>query len=269
MAIGTRMSKNQNKIKFEYKEMSSGKVFVPVCIDGHQIEFFLDTGATFTGLKNIKLLKDQKIIGEHKFQSASGLPLVARQCIANELSFNGYARQGVEVSIFPEKFQHSTTLGIDFFQNINFSFLSSLKKLLIEEEGLPLASNFYLTNKGHIALDFLLQNESYTCIWDTGAELTVVSKNLRESHPECFVNPVEINNGKDSTGEKIEFVLWDMKSFEIGCTMFRDQKVIEMDFTALRRFFLGTTEMILGFNTVISADWTFDMEKRKYGVDTI
>jgi hypothetical protein len=263
------MSMNQNELKFEYGEMGSGKFFVPVRIDGNQIDFFFDTGATFTGLKNIELLKDRRIVGEHKFQSASGVALLAKQCKVSEISLNGYTKKDTEVSIFPENFQHSTTLGIDFFQNIKFSFLSRSRILSINDENLPLSDNFHLTDKKHIALDFLLKDESYTCIWDTGAELTVVSKNIREAHSECFENPIEINNGSDSTGEKVEFILWDMKSFEIGNTTFNNQKVIEMDFTALRSFFPKTTEMILGFNSIVVADWTFDMEKKKYGADII
>lgn len=261
---------NKNNMKLEFGDFGSGKVYVAVKIDNNERDFFFDTGATFTGVKNINLLKNQKIVGEHKFQSASGISLLAKKCIANEISLNGHSINDIEISIFPEKFQHSTTLGIDFFQDLKFSFLSSSKKLIIEDELLPpTTGNLHLTDKNHIALDFLLQNKSYTCIWDTGAELTVISKKIRELHSECFFNPVEINNGSDSTGEKVNFVLWDMESFKIGDSAFRDQKVIEMDFTALRNFFPGKTEMILGFNSITVADWTFDMKKRKYGVELL
>lgn len=261
------MREDRLKLKFELGEFESGKIFVPVDLDSKKLDFFLDTGATFTDLKDISLLRNPKVIGDHSFQSASGLKLNAKQVICERFSLGGLEQESKKLSILPEEFKHATTLGIEVFQKAHFSLLSDKKELTCNLKNIPLVNTFTLTKKGHIGVKCKVREQSFLGIWDTGAELTVISEELRKKCKNSFSNPRVISNGTDSTGAKVKLTLWDMECLEIRGEFFKNIKVLEMDFEPLKEYFPDKTEMIIGFNLIVKANWRFDMPSKTFDIE--
>ncbi len=261
------MREDRLKLKFELGELESGKIFVPVDLNSKKLDFFLDTGATFTGLKDITLLRNPKVIGDHSFQSASGLKLKAKQVICERFSLGGIEQESKKISIFPDDFEHATTLGIDVFQKAHFSLSPDKKELTCNLKSIPLVNTFTLTTKGHIGVECKVRDQSFLGLWDTGAELTVISKELRRKCKNSFSNPRGISSGTDSTGAKVSFTLWDMECIEITGKVFENIKALEMDFKPLKEYFPDETEMIIGFNLIVKANWRFDMPSKTFDIE--
>ncbi|MDD0852023.1 retropepsin-like aspartic protease [Halobacteriovorax sp. GB3] len=257
------------KLRFKDGELNSGKVFLSVTIDGTETECFFDTGATFTGIKNASILKSNELIGNHSFQSASGAKLNAKKMMCESLELGSLKLKQVPISILPEEFEHDTTIGIDTLSDTFFTFNSLEQNFSFNGKNQELAHKFSVTKKGHISIDFICKSKKYGGIWDTGVELTVVSRELVESFPELFSDPLDINNGSDSTGNKVSFTLWNMSYLEISGTVFNDVKVLAMDFTPLKNHFPSNTEMIFGYNLITKANWNFDMSKERFDLTLI
>jgi predicted aspartyl protease len=254
------------KIKYQHGEFGSGQIFLPCLINGKEIDFFFDSGATFTGVKDINLLNNANIIGEHSFHGASGRKLTAQKVICESLSLSGIKRNNFEISLYPNEYIHETTLGINFLKGANFQFLSSSQAFSGSEDHSSHKNKFSFSNKGHICFEALLTDQVINTVWDTGAELTVVSKNLIARYPHLFSNPVLIKNGQDSSGGNVDFILWDVESLNISDKNFNNFKAIEMDFQSIKDYFPAGTEVILGFNLITQADWQFNLESQTYEV---
>jgi len=260
---------NLSNMQFLLGEFSSGKVYVPVEIDNKRVDFFIDTGATFTGIKDIGLLNDKSIAGDYVFQSASGIPLIAKQATSQKILLGNIERQNAKVNLLPDEFEHDTILGIDFFDDSYFSFCSENKAFKCDFNNLELSQDFLITEKGHIGINCILNDLSCLGIWDTGAELTVISTEFKEKYRHLLNNPKKINNGIDSTGAKIDFTLWSLTSLTIAGNAFSNIHVLEMDFDKLRRHFDKNVEIIIGFNLIIKANWEFNMKTKTFDVQLI
>jgi hypothetical protein len=103
-------------------------------------------------------------------------------------------------------------------------------------------------------------------VWDTGAELTAVDQNFVAANPELFTAGLVIGNVVDGNYQAVAARLWTMKELTIGRRVFRNVRVVAVDFSTIHQGTAPDVHLVIGFNVIRHADWYFDHANRRWEI---
>ena len=95
-------------------------------------------------------------------------------------------------------------------------------------------------------------------LWDTGADITVVDRELVTSHPELFT-AVRSASGTDAMGTTMVTDVCRLEASRIGDVSFASHLVAVADLP-------DPMEMILGYPTLRQAIWSMDLPSGRWAV---
>jgi len=244
----------------EAGDLDSGKFFVPIQLDNQEFEFFCDSGATFSGLKQNSITNSYPIIGTHNFHSAAGVVLTAGNIVVGNIKLDKLVRTEFKLTVLPQQFSHENTLGLDLLKKQRFVFDARGLRLTVPSSSRTmLDTRLSLTKKGLISIPLFVGNTMSQGIWDTGAELTVVSESFVKANKSSFDFVKEVDKGNDSTGASVKFMLYRLRHLRVGPIILDSLNVLSMDFSAVRAHFGAGADFILGFNCIRGKIWEFDL----------
>jgi hypothetical protein len=124
--------------------------------------------------------------------------------------------------------------------------------------GLPLERG----PRGHCFLPVALPGGRVVrALWDTGADITVIDRQLLASHPELFT-ALTSANGTDAAGVTMLTDVCRLEAYSIAGVRFAGHAVAV---AALPE----PMEMILGYPTLCQAIWSMDLPSGRWGVSAI
>lgn len=125
----------------------------------------------------------------------------------------------------------------------------------------PLVSNA----AGHIYLDARFDEVTGTCVWDTGAGITVVDAGFARAHPE-LLTMFGMGTGTDSNLTTLETPLAMLAGCRIGEVAFSPSKVAIVDLGPANASTDLGFDLILGYPIIRQADWYVDVPGREWSV---
>lgn len=113
--------------------------------------------------------------------------------------------------------------------------------------------------RGHCHLPVALPGGRIVpAMWDTGADITVVDRELVTSHPELFT-ALGSANGTDSMGATMVTDLCRMAAYRIADVLFAGHLVAVADL-------LEPAKLVLGYPTLCQAVWAMDLPSGRWAV---
>jgi len=113
--------------------------------------------------------------------------------------------------------------------------------------------------RGHCHLPVALPGGRVVrALWDTGADITVVGRELVASHPELFT-ALGSASGTDALGTTVMTDVWRMAAYAIADVRFAGHVVAVADLPE-------PMEMALGHPTLRQAVWSMDLPSGRWGV---
>ena len=95
-------------------------------------------------------------------------------------------------------------------------------------------------------------------MWDTGADITVVDRELVASRPELFA-AMGSGDGTDSTGATVVTDVYRMEAYSIADVLFATHPVAVADLPE-------PAQLVLGYPTLCQAIWSMDLPLGRWGV---
>jgi Aspartyl protease len=113
--------------------------------------------------------------------------------------------------------------------------------------------------RGHCYLPVTLPGGRVArALWDTGADVTVVDRELMTSHPELFT-ALGSASGTDASGTTAVTDVGRMKAYRIADVLFAGHVVAVADLPE-------PMEMVLGYPTLCQAVWSMDLPAGRWAV---
>lgn len=103
--------------------------------------------------------------------------------------------------------------------------------------------------------------------YDTGATMTVVSKEYVKNHPDDFTHISSVNIGKDTFGNELTNDLMIMSRAEFQGHKLVAEYVMAIDFTEIKKNYGDDVEFIVGMNWIKNLKWTFDLKQSLFKVE--
>lgn len=249
-------------------ELDSAQFHVLAEFDSEKADFQLDTGATYTSVSNTPFTEKYKVTGHMKRTSASGKVKSEEKITLNTFSLGNIIKKNFEVVRYEAARNQENRLGMNFIGDSKFKM--DLKNWLIDFE----KTDFQILKEHDLDLyigntfgfQVKIGQTPIKALWDTGAELSAIDKELINSHPMAFKFIQKIENGTDATGEPIAFDLYEIKNFEIaGHTI--SGTLMSMDFHMIKEKVGPQIKFILGTNLIRNHIWYFDIPNKKWAFE--
>jgi hypothetical protein len=123
--------------------------------------------------------------------------------------------------------------------------------------GLPLERG----QRGHCYLPVALPGgRMVRALWDTGADVTVIDRELLASHPDLFT-ALTSATGTDAAGATMDTEVGRLEAYSIAGVRFAGHLVAVADLPE-------PLQMILGYPTLRQAIWSMDLPSGRWGVST-
>lgn len=255
----------------EEDEPEAAFVLVPVEIAGLRKEFLLDTGAATTCVvlheSNASLQSEGSVAsstvftdGQHDIITVPNLTIGP----INKTRFPVARTTSADPRL-------KNLIGMDLLKDYRCQFNFDENRLYLQQNDEAGSAETYPTqrllvdSKYHIYVDVLLGDISAKAVWDTGASLTIVDVNFIENHPELFTKTGD-SKGIDGAGHSMETPMFVMNEVEIAGTTFPKCRVAGVDLSRISDGAEIPFDMILGYNTICSANWFFDFPRLQWAI---
>jgi len=233
-------------------------------VDGEVRRFVLDTGASRT---HVVLAEGDPRLGEG-FHRSSGVFESARQRVAHvdSLSVGPIGGTSIEVvAVDPNQRGARNLLGMDLLGQHRLRIEIGPAKLVVEPSGAGDAIHpLWLDPGRHPFVDIRWAHVQARCVVDTGAGTTVVDEAFARRHPEGF-SLAGVTVGTDGTGAQVETPVVEMAPFELGGMRFPAHLGVLVDLSGPNSTLEVPMDMILGYTTLLNADWIFDFPASRWG----
>lgn len=159
-------------------------------------------------------------------------------------------------------------LGMDFLRHYQCHFLFDRRLLLLavsESAGATLA--LHTDDAFHPYVDAGWDRAGASCVWDSGAGITVVDRGFRQQNEGLF-EPAGVSVGTDATGTQVRTPTYLMAPVRIGGELFASHRVAEVDLSVANRTLERPMDVLLGWTTLRQANWLFDFPARRWAVTT-
>jgi hypothetical protein len=235
-----------------------------LCVDGtvsgtpHR--FVLDTGSPSTQIADPGALIPASVIGEDTAEGLFGRAPVEK-VVVSDLTVPGLTAGRRTVSRLRTGGARSRSLlGLDVLGNHALLLDGPAATLHTTVAG-GLAADLPLERgeRGHCYLPVTLPGGRVVrALWDTGADITVVDRELATSHPELFTAPGSAS-GTDSSGTTVMTDVCRMEPYRIADVLFAGHAVAVVDLPE-------PMEMALGYPTLCQAIWSMDLPSGRWSV---
>lgn len=242
------------------KRVTERDNFVPdvmIEVDGQEKIFLLDTGAAMSCVVDDQQTQAYASVDTRESSGASGI-VVSREVIQFErLRLGAVACTDVKM----RRGGSRNFLGIDVLGT--FIFQIDLQKMKLNIlDSLPAASNatpIRRLNAGHVTIPILIKGNQTSCLFDTGADMTVIDREFIVQNRQWF-DLLRTEDGEDGNGHKIDSEIYSCANVEVGGFKVTDVEMAAFDFGPHLRERMEGTPIILGNNVISKATWTFDLK---------
>ena len=122
--------------------------------------------------------------------------------------------------------------------------------------------------RGHSYVTLRWPGVTARACWDTGAGITVVDESFAQAHPQLFTDAGSAY-GMDSTGAQVETPILTVAGPEIGGARFAPHRVAVVDLSAANATLEIPMDVILGYPTIVQADWWMSFPHRRWGLTRV
>lgn len=262
------LSQENLRIAPDAKESEAGQFFLKASADGVDVDFLLDTGATFTSVVGVDAFKSYPEIKKIEFSGISGAIQKGSTISLKTININGDVLNDIKVVRLPEGDGRRSTIGIDVLKNRSFSFSPKSKRIHFHKKEMTNSLPLEIGKVGHIYLSAQLSESGPTLvgIWDTGAGLTLIDIADVKANPSNFVF-VKSSSGDDTTGSQLTLPIYNMKFLKIGSLKYRDVKILAADLSGMRKAIGDNVRMAIGHNVIVKNDWFFNLKSRRWAAN--
>lgn len=250
-------------VEVEHGGLGSGKVFVTARFDGHDLRCLLDTGANGSSVAG-DAFGQYPVVGQARAKGAANVASTDPEIEVGATQLGPLHAEKLHVTRLPGE---TGTIGMDLLGQRPFTLqFGPQPSLTWDDPRLPPSLPGLQQHLGEISLPVTLAGRPARALWDTGAGLTCVDRQLPERLPKAFTFVQEVNGGKDSTGQAVPMKLYKLDALQVGPERFHDLAVLAIDFSVIHEHLAPDLEILLGFNAITEADWSFDPARRLWAV---
>lgn len=236
-------------------ENETGKVLVDieVEIEGQVSRFLFDTGAAKSQIKFDDVTKNFKQIGQKESKGASGVGLHQDLVEIPSLAFGETVFRNLVLAR-----SHRGIFGIDLLENRKIEIDLKNNKLNFVEEVVSQDRINWL-KRGHLTIPLKISNTSTFCLFDTGADSTLIDERFVKDNSDKF-ELIGAEEGEDAHGHKIPSRKYNCKEFELGHLNLKNVEMSGFEFGEHMREAMEGVPIILGNNIIYGSVWSFDFE---------
>ncbi|MBG6218609.1 hypothetical protein IWX75_003096 [Arthrobacter sp. CAN_A6] len=239
-------------------------VWVTVEVGEDRIPFVLDSGARRSQVR-ADLASNWPVLSEDKsytvFSERRSLYVTAPPLRLGELLI-----EDLEVSrALDDAVGAHNLLGLDVLRHHSCILNLAEKTLTLDgpTDTTGATMPLYLDDVGHAYLDVVVESETASAVWDTGAGITVVDTSLIAQHPQMFYQ-VDPTSGTDGAGQTQQTPTYIMGPVTTAGVSFEAQKVAAVDLSAANATLDRPMDLILGYPALNQATWYMDFPRRQW-----
>jgi predicted aspartyl protease len=249
-------------------ELGSARFLVRAGMDGREETFQLDTGSSYTSVANSAFTETYEACGSMSRTSASGKSRTEEKIRFASFRIGRRALTPFEAVRYRKEQNQDNRLGMDALACPFLSFDLTNWRLGFADGMPPALPRAALASYagGTFGVQVTLGGKPAEALWDTGAELSVVDRELVSASPAAFEFSQKIHNGLDATGEAVDFDLYHVPVFEMGGRNL-PTAIMAMDFAMVREKVGKNIQVILGTNTLRGHRWYFDFAGRTWAME--
>ena len=241
-------------------------VLVDGTISGHCYRFVLDTGAARTQVIADSLTDALETSGMH---SSHGVFSKSTQRMVRlpDLEVGPLRSSTIDASVAPDAHGDVHPLvGMDLLSDHRLHFCFDSGVLVVD--GAPEGDELHqlaLDDVSHLYVDASWPSAVASCVWDSGAGMTIVDEAFWIRHSDLF-RPVRSSQGTDASGVQQGSTTYEVSSPRIGGHLFAPHHVAVVDLSAPNSTLTRPMDMILGYPTLRQANWYFDIPLRLWSI---
>jgi predicted aspartyl protease len=237
-------------------ENEPGKYLVDIEVEvGEETERFLfDTGAAKTQIKLTEYTSRFEKVGEKESKGASGIGQNQDLITVPRLAFGSVVFENLTLGRGERGF-----FGIDLLKNRTFVIDLHNQTLSFVEEISNLKKIKWL-KRGHLTIPVDISGNSTFCLFDTGANITVIDEKYVEENMDKF-ELVRTEEGEDANGNKIPSNIFNCKSFNIGTLQLENVEMAGFEYGDFLRKAMEGVPITLGNNVIKDAEWSFNFRE--------
>lgn len=246
-------------------EFDSGRIYVTCEFDNISKNCFVDTGSTISAVADERFAA-YPVTGRLQYKSASGIPKAVDEISIERLRIGLAEHRQVKVARFDPIDGLESVLGINLLVGEPFAFQFRPSPILLPNAPAPseLLNSLTVHEKNIVSIPIQIGADRMNALWDTGAGLSSVDVEYVQTHPHEFDFIQDIDNGFDGTGKPVAMKLYSIKEIKIGPRLFKNEKVLAIDFSIVRDHISKDIALILGFNLITKMNWFFDLAKKQW-----
>lgn len=243
-------------------------VLVDVSLDGRVYRMVLDTGAAHTHLVADEHTAELPVV--HSSSSAGALAAGHDDLVTvQDVRLGPIVVPRLDVVRVPgEQPGARHLIGMDVLGDWCLEVRLASSTMAIAAPGHSAAAGatarLDMDGRGHSYVNLSWPGVTARACWDTGAGITVVDQAFADAHSELFAEAGSAY-GMDSTGVQVETPILTMRGPEIGGARFADHRVAVVDLSAANATLDMAMDAIVGYPTIVQADWWLDFPGRRWG----
>lgn len=246
-------------------ELGSAQFEVPASLDGRPFAFQLDTGSTYTAVNHDAFTGTYPVSGTMERQSAAGKARVYEKISIGTFELGCLVHRNFEVVRLPIGKAAGHRLGMNALNAASFAVLSSQSQLALYPELPALPHELESFPGGTFGFSASIGSEPCLALWDTGAELSCVSRSFVAAHPKLFSFVQPVHGGIDATGAPVPMDLLRTTALGFGGIAVGTQ-LLAIDFAMIHAKLSPALNLIVGTNLIREFDWYFDRQHGRYRV---
>lgn len=246
--------------------LQSGKIYVECSFDAVSEKCFLDTGAFFSAVKFTDATAAYQRVGSIYFGGAAGTRKEIDAIEVENVMVGISSLLGERIGRFNKDDSTAESIvGSNFFASKAFSFEFEETPSLSFGSAVATEDGLEVHKEKVFSIPLKLGASTMRGVWDTGAGLSVINQDFVDSYPDEFVFLGDVP-GNDLTGSSVPLKLYRLKMMSIGNLEFVDTNLLGMNFDLIHKHLGKNLDFIIGFNTIVRANWAMDLKNRKWSV---
>lgn len=256
----------ENRSSFTFKHVrtgveTSGKIYVECAFDGNSKDYILDTGAGLSVVSSDHFFENYQSVKQVSNRGASGHDRRSDVIQISQIKIGSYLVENHQVMRTSDGMSIHI-LGSSIFKDKNVKFDFDQNEVTFSADKLATSMPLQWLSGGQILIPVNINQIIMSAVFDTGADLTVVSRKFVAKNAELFERIKSIPNVNDASLNVVELDLYRIKSdLVIGGLKVSDGFVFAMPFESFKEAWGSEVEMILGYNHIVELNWHFDFEK--------
>lgn len=253
-------------VEVDAKDPQCAMVSVDGLVADRAYRFVLDTGASRTQVVADEFIDALATTGEHRSHGVFSHQH-ARTVLLEDVVVGPIRRASLEASVASgsDESVHGL-IGMDLLQNHRLHFVFDRGVLVVDETPVDVDLQTLEVDDGcHLYLEATWPNAAATCVWDSGAGMTVIDQKFWSDHEDLF-GVVGTSTGTDATGVQEAAPTFEISTMLIGRRRFAPHHVAVVDLSAANSSLAKPMDIILGYPTLRQANWYFDVPQRLWGI---